>query len=210
MDISQLIINDNLIRHEVCNIQNCFVGGWYTKEDNGLLDRINDWFDKEYELGNYDYGRIGDDGRIDPEHKDGIETILDRNPELYKEYVEEYLTPVLQCYNLLYPHSAQVDCFDVNYAINLQEYPPNSKGYSKWHAEVEGMGSADRHLVFMTYLNDVDDRGDTQFWYQNLNIKPEKGLTIFFPSGWTHVHRGLSSPTQHKRFLTGWYSYDRK
>jgi hypothetical protein len=64
-----------------------------------------------------------------------------------------------------------------------------------------------RHLVFMTYLNTVDDEGETEFWYQRKYIQPRKGRTLIWPAEWTHTHRGIPSQTQDKYIITGWYSY---
>lgn len=204
MDPRKFLINDDLIDHEINKIPNQFVAGWYNK-DTSLLDDINNWWETQKALDNYEAGMVGSDPRVDKEKKDGIETILN-NEDLFKRYYNEYLTPILHQYILLYPHSSKVGT-DIFYNIKLQEYPAGSKGYSHWHAEIEDLKSIDCHLVFMTYLNDVTDGGDTQFWYQNLNIKPEKGLTLIFPAAWTHTHRGLSSATQDKKFLTGWWTY---
>jgi hypothetical protein len=65
----------------------------------------------------------------------------------------------------------------------------------------------DRHLVFMTYLNDVEEGGETEWFHQNLRIKPEKGLTVIWPSDWTFTHRGLPSTIQDKYIITGWFNY---
>lgn len=93
-------------------------------------------------------------------------------------------------------------------SINLQHYAPN-EGYKVWHAErANGKGqNAARHLVFMTYLNDVTDEGGTEFYYQNIKVQPKKGLTLIWPADWTYTHRGVPSPTQDKYVITGWYSY---
>jgi hypothetical protein len=64
-----------------------------------------------------------------------------------------------------------------------------------------------RHLVFMTYLNDVTDGGETEFFYQKLKVKPEKGLTLIWGADWTFTHRGITSPTQTKYIVTGWFNY---
>ena len=34
---------------------------------------------------------------------------------------------------------------------------------------------ASRHMVFMTYLNDVSDGGETEFYHQDVKVKAEKG-----------------------------------
>ena len=59
----------------------------------------------------------------------------------------------------------------------------------------------------MTYLNDVKD-GGTEFLYQNLKTKAEKGLTLIWPSAWTHTHKGIISPTKEKYIITGWYAFE--
>jgi hypothetical protein len=92
--------------------------------------------------------------------------------------------------------------------INIQHYKPN-QGYHAWHTERSSIvfPASSRHLVFMTYLNDVDDKGETEFYYQQLKIKPEKGKTVIWCADWTHTHRGISSPTQEKYIVTGWYNF---
>ena len=91
---------------------------------------------------------------------------------------------------------------------NYQYYPPGG-GYKIYHTERNGRmePGASRHLVFMTYLNDVTDEGGTQFFHQNVTIQPKKGLTLVWPSDWTFMHRGVSSPTQEKRIMTGWFNF---
>ena len=70
------------------------------------------------------------------------------------------------------------------------------------------MATASRHLTYMTYLNDVSDKGETAFYYQNIKIKPEKGLTVIWGTDWTFTHRGIASPTETKYIATGHYHYD--
>jgi hypothetical protein len=59
----------------------------------------------------------------------------------------------------------------------------------------------------MTYLNDVESGGETEFLYQNLKIKPQKGLTLIWPTDWTHTHRGIPSMEEEKMIVTGWVHY---
>jgi len=90
--------------------------------------------------------------------------------------------------------------------INIQHYSPG-QAFHKWHCEKSGSYYSLRHLVFMTYLNDVTDKGGTEFYYHNICIEPKKGLTLIWPTDWTFTHRGIPSPTQEKYIITGWYSY---
>jgi hypothetical protein len=91
---------------------------------------------------------------------------------------------------------------------NVQYYPPGG-GYKVWHTERTNASAvnASRHLVFMTYLNTVNDAGETAFYYQGLRVKPEKGLTLIWPADWTHTHQGVASPTEEKYIITGWFNY---
>ena len=93
--------------------------------------------------------------------------------------------------------------------FNIQKYEPH-EGFLGYHCEKSsgrGVGSL-RHLVFMTYLNDVTDGGETEFFYQKLKVKPKKGLTLIWGADWTFTHKGITSPTQTKYIATGWYSYN--
>ena len=58
----------------------------------------------------------------------------------------------------------------------------------------------------MTYLNDVTDGGETEWAYQDTKIKPKKGLSVIWPSEFTHMHRGVPSKTQEKYIVTGWFN----
>jgi 2OG-Fe(II) oxygenase superfamily len=90
----------------------------------------------------------------------------------------------------------------------LQYYPPGG-GFKIWHTErsCAAAVNASRHLVFMTYLNTVNDAGETAFYYQGLRVKPDKGLTLIWPADWTHTHQGVPSPTEEKYIITGWFNY---
>ena len=59
----------------------------------------------------------------------------------------------------------------------------------------------------MMYLNDIDDEGGTEFFYQKRKVKPKKGRIVIWPADWTHTHRGVTSMTQEKYIVTGWYSF---
>ena len=76
-----------------------------------------------------------------------------------------------------------------------------------WHYERNSYQSDQRALVFMTYLNDVDDGGETEFKFQNIKFKPERGKTLIWPTDFTHTHRGVVSKTEHKYITTGWINF---
>ena len=89
---------------------------------------------------------------------------------------------------------------------NIQHYEPG-EGFFNWHCERGMHQTFQRALAFMTYLNDVDDGGETEWLYQERKLEPKKGLTAIWPTDFTHTHRGVVSPTQQKTIATGWFSF---
>ena len=181
-----------------------FIGGFYKQDP--ILDEMIDYFESNVEF--QEKGRIGkDEGPIiDPSIKDSTDLILESNPKLRNRYVNEYLQSVLDEYIKLYPKCDDLGRYTVNGRTNIQRYFP-SQGYKAWHCERINPMVANRHLVWITYLNTVEDEGGTEFYHQKVKVKAEKGLTIIFPVDWTHTHRGITSPTETKYIATGWYNF---
>jgi hypothetical protein len=120
----------------------------------------------------------------------------------------DLLQEVLNQYTNKFKMCNEQSAFTIIEPLNIQHYLPN-EGFYKWHCE-RGNSKfpvSSRHLVFMTYLNDVNDGGETEFYYQKLKIKPKKGLTLIWPADWTYTHRGITSLTQEKYITTGWLSF---
>lgn len=93
--------------------------------------------------------------------------------------------------------------------FNIQKYNPG-EAYNPTHIEEGGPreGKIQRILAFTTYLNDIEDGGETEFVYQGVKIKPKTGLTLIWPAGWTHPHHGIPAPNETKYIATGWASYN--
>lgn len=130
------------------------------------------------------------------------------NNDLMKRYLRE-LNKVFEMYRKKYVWTHVMStAWGVMSPFNLQKYEPGF-AYNPIHIEEGGPreGRIMRNLAFVTYLNGIEDGGETEFVYQNLKVKPEKGLTTIFPAGWTHPHRGLPAPTETKYIVTGWASY---
>jgi hypothetical protein len=181
-----------------------FIGAWYM-EDMSLCDDIITYFENSPLRTPGVINRDGK-GQVIPEEKDSLDIGLNFSETITKRYIEE-LQKILNLYKIKYVRADATSKFGIE-AINVQKYNPRG-GYKTWHTERSDgyCPNVYRHLVFMTYLNDVTDDGETEFYYQKIKIKPEKGLTLIWPSDWTHTHRGLPSPTQVKYIATGWYSF---
>jgi hypothetical protein len=182
-----------------------FILGWYMK-DTSFCDRVIEWFnnnsDKSAGIIHNEFGQRV----VKKSIKDSVDCHLS-DDTILKEYYA-HLHDIMNEYQKVYPLSAYGDDVDVLSPPNIQYYPPGG-GFKIWHSErlscVEP--GVSRHLAFMTYLNDVTDRGGTQFYHQRINLRPEKGLTMIWPVDWTHFHRGVVSPTQEKYILTGWFNF---
>tara|TARA_B110000977_G_scaffold95352_1_gene125848 strand:+ start:524 stop:1156 length:633 start_codon:yes stop_codon:yes gene_type:complete len=177
-----------------------FIKGWYFK-DTSLCDKIINWFE-EYE-NTHDQETIG----INFGFKDSTDIQLDLSTTLYQEYMTQ-LRQVTELYLEQFPSANAYDPFGVLDATNIQRYTP-SQGFHSWHTERRSakMPGVTRHLVFMTYLNDISDEGETEWKHQGLKVKPEKGLTVIWPADWTYTHKGIPSHTETKYIATGWYNF---
>jgi hypothetical protein len=144
-------------------------------------------------------------GIVDPSVKRSIDALLEKDAPEARLYLDE-LVEAMKQYTTKFPYCNNYAPFNIIEGINLQYYSPGG-GYYEWHTERTGKANTQRHLVFMTYLNDVEDGGETEFFHQQLKIKPKKGLTLIWPAEWTYTHRGIPSMTEDKYIITGWYSF---
>ena len=184
--------------------------GAYMIEDESVCDGLVQLFEDDPDA--LKPGVVGRDGRavIDHTSKESMEfSFAPNDPRMpWRRYVTA-LQKVTMKYTEKYPYAANhVAPWALTSTTNYQHYPPGG-GYKIYHTERNGRmePGASRHLVFMTYLNDVTDEGGTQFFHQNVTIQPKKGLTLVWPSDWTFMHRGVPSPTQEKRIMTGWFNF---
>lgn len=145
--------------------------------------------------------------KVVPEEKDSIDCMFRHDHHLFPIYIKN-LQDIVNSYIEKYPMCNFYAPWGITEGFNVQYYKPTA-GYHAWHTERCNhlQPSTSRHLVFMTYLNDVTDAGETEFYHQNLKIKPEKGKTVIWPADWTFTHRGIASPTQEKYIVTGWFNF---
>lgn len=192
------------MREHKINQLNNFIMGWYMDQsDIDSIDELLHYYHKNE--GNVNRPGTYGDNKIDKNVKDSIDASFGPAMMSRLKY-GKVLKHCLDLYNDKYPTSACCG-YSLQEAFAVQYYPPMG-GYKIWHCEKESADLPDafRHLVFMTYLNDVDDAGGTEFLHQNVTIKAEKGLTIIWPAEWMFTHRGVVSPTQEKYIVTGWLS----
>jgi hypothetical protein len=117
----------------------------------------------------------------------------------------KHLFNALNSYTNRYPESTGIYGYSHQQAFNVQHYPKGG-GFKTFHNErFQGdYPNVNRQLAWMAYLNTVEDNGGTEFLYQGITIKAEKGLILIWPADWTHTHRGIVSTTEEKWIVTGW------
>lgn len=96
--------------------------------------------------------------------------------------------------------------------VQMQKYDAGRGNYAYWHCEVypqPGDDALRRALLWMYYLNDVDEGGETDFYYQRRSVRPRTGRMVIAPGGFTHTHRGRVPVSGDKYILTSWILFAR-
>ena len=167
--------------------------------DDKLLDGLI-----EYHKNSDEY-KYGSEVTHDKEVKDStdVNININSNNKFIQDYMK-YLGAGLREYHKRYQHFNPE--LTIKEGFNIQHYKPNG-GYKQWHNERDGHQAHQRALVFMTYLNDVPDGGGTEFvYYPEVKLEAKKGLSILWPTDFTHTHRGIIS--QHEKWIiTGWFHH---
>ena len=74
--------------------------------------------------------------------------------------------------------------------------------------EAENYPSSDRAFVFILYLNDVEEGGETGFLFKEGNdwfkVKPKTGRLIIHPAQFPFIHKGYMPESSDKYILTTW------
>ena len=158
----------------------------------------------EYHKNNMEYKIAGKTTAGEGVHKvsTDVSIMSGNNNPIVHMYMSE-VVKAIKIYGEKYGLSMQVLLKEV---INIQHYAPN-EGFFDWHCERGSHQSHQRALVFMTYLNDVNGGGETEFHFQQMKVKAVKGKTVIWPTDFTHLHRGITSPTEHKYIATGSFHF---
>lgn len=91
--------------------------------------------------------------------------ILESN---YKSYIDRYNKGL-----------SSIDSLKISIGFNMQRYLPN-EGFFNYHCERATTADVflKRELVWMVYLNDVYNGGETEFYYQRVFERPKKGTLL--------------------------------
>jgi len=111
-------------------------------------------------------------------------------------------------YKKIYPGlDTSISKWNLHLTCQLMKYEPGD-AYWREHCENDGPPSIAKRIIgWMIFLNDIKEGGGTIFTHQNFIAKPREGDLYIWPAAWTHLHKGIVAPREHKYILTGWCSY---
>lgn len=170
-----------------------------------------------------------------PEFQQPMQTILQATTQCMLDYINKYYFTLISGISLTIKHpitgkptQLTTDNFEevgkpnslnlMKYLfrlapINAQKYDQGEGNYGYWHSEIypqpNGNEPLHRVLLFLIYLNDVDEGGETDFFYQQKSVKPKAGSVVIAPCGFTHTHRGNIPISNDKYVLTSWMLFNR-
>jgi prolyl 4-hydroxylase len=183
-----------------------FIGCWFL-EDANVCEGIVEFFENHRKL--HGAGRIG--RGIDPSAKHSTDiTVLPKDLDSPGyEPIAKYLRQLESCYRdytRQWPFLGQIFRTADVVPFTIQRYQPGGH-FSRMHSERTSFGVMHRVLAWMTYLNDVDNGGETRFHHYDLDIRPERGKTLIWPAEWTHAHSGGVVTAGSKYIITGWMHF---
>jgi len=88
----------------------------------------------------------------------------------------------------------------------LKRYRPGSGEQFQLHFDALGP-VANRYLVFLWYLNDVEIGGETTFPDLNVQVTPRVGTLLMFPPYWMFQHRAMPPVSGDKYILSTYLLY---
>ncbi len=196
----------NLNKKELNTQQPNFIGAWNIKNDN-LCKEIINFFENNVMLQKKGLVASG----IDQNQKRTTEIAIapkDLKKQEFK-YLNNYVNELFNCYldyQIQWPFLKDVIKEVHVGSFNIQKYFPGDH-FSKVHSERTCLETSHRILAWMTYLNDVDNGGTTNFTHYDVKVKPEIGKTLIWPAEWTHAHSGEVVNSGVKYIVTGWIHF---
>jgi prolyl 4-hydroxylase len=88
----------------------------------------------------------------------------------------------------------------------IKRYRPG--GADRFQPHFDSLGEvSNRYLVFLWYLNDVAEGGETAFVDLGLEVKPKAGRLLVFPPYWMFQHAGRAPVSNDKYILSTYFLF---
>ena len=186
--------------------QTHFIGCW-NFENNKLCNEITQFFENNKNLQRPGVSGAGKNLKIKKTTDIPVNPHDLKNPkfEIFKQYIGELHKCFLDYQNQWPFLKSMIKTVYVP-GFNIQKYSPGDH-FASLHSERTSLDSLHRLFAWMTYLNDVDDGGKTNFSHYEIKIKPETSKTLIWPAEWTHAHTGEVLKSGTKYIVTGWIHF---
>jgi len=87
--------------------------------------------------------------------------------------------------------------------LRMKRYRPGQSEQFELHFDAI-YEKANRYVVYLWYLNDVDDGGETRFPRLDYVVRPKAGRLLMFPPYWMYQHEG-APPRSGDKYIVGTY-----
>jgi len=183
-----------------------FIGCWQIENSN-VCEEIIHFFENNQNL----QTPGATSGGVKPAHKKTTDIAINPNDLADPKYqIFEHYFSLLQAFYLDYQEQwpfLKTFLEKIHLGpFNVQRYLPGDH-FSNLHSERTHLSKIHRVFAFMTYLNDVEEGGTTDFHHYDLKIKPQRGKTLIWPAEWTHAHTGSVLNDGKKYIVTGWMHF---
>ena len=131
------------------------------------------------------------------------------NNEIWMQIDKKLYESLNEC---LAQYRNKYECFRIyekmdDTGFQIQQYIKN-EGFYIYHHDFVANRKKYRLLTFLFYLNDVEEGGETEFFYGRYKVKPKAGKCVLFPASWTFPHCGIMPISNDKFIITGWLHND--
>jgi len=180
-----------------------FIGSWFINDSS--LEKIVEYFNLSHE--NQKPGRVIN-GSIDKTKKDCMELLVKPKEidEKKLNFFIDYLKELRICYKDYIEQWGYIENNSEQIyigSIKIEKFLMS--GHSKeYNCDRSDINSSHKSLSWITFLNNVE-KGEGEMKFKNFDypIQPRKGLTLIWPSDWTHAYNQEVVKTQDKFIISG-------
>ena len=146
---------------------------------------------------------------IRPGHDDSAWTELNLNPltdSAFRAMILENMHRHAELYNQALNQPISLPLTDKLSELVMKRYKPS--GDERFQLHFDSIGEkANRYLVFLWYLNDVDEGGGTEFPELGITVQAKAGRLVIFPPYWMFQHIGQAPISNEKYILSTYFLF---
>ena len=129
--------------------------------------------------------------------------ISSRADPAFKGFFMAQITKYLTEYNAGLPQTIAIPDFHLYQELRIKRYRVGSGDGFQPHFDALG-NQSHRYLVFLWYLNDVAEGGETVFCDLDIKVAAKAGRLLVFPPYWMFQHAGLP-PISNDKYIVSTY-----